>query len=38
MSPNIHNIKSKDILDFLLKNWFEKSNQKGSHVQLKKWV
>jgi len=36
MSPNIHNIKSKDILKFMLKNWFEIHNQKGSHIQLKK--
>ncbi|MDD4151194.1 MAG: type II toxin-antitoxin system HicA family toxin [Candidatus Gracilibacteria bacterium] len=36
MNPNIHNIKSKDILKFLLKNGFEISHQKGSHIQLKK--
>jgi predicted RNA binding protein YcfA (HicA-like mRNA interferase family) len=34
--PNIHNITSKDILKFMLENWFEISNQKGSHIQLKK--
>lgn len=38
MNPNIHNIKSKDILKFLLKNWFEISHQKWSHIQLKKWT
>lgn len=37
MNPNIHNIKAKDILKFLLKNWFEISHQKWSHIQLKKW-
>ncbi len=36
MNPNIFNIKSKDILRFLLNNWFEISNQKWSHIQLKK--
>ena len=36
--PNIHNIKSSDILKFLLKNWFEISHQKWSHVQLKNWT
>lgn len=38
MNPNIHNIKAKDILKFLLKNWFEISHQKWSHIQLKKWT
>jgi len=38
MSPNIHNITAKDILKFLLNNWFEVSNQKWSHIQLKKWT
>lgn len=36
MNPNIHNIKSKDILKYLLNNWFIVSNQKWSHIQLKK--
>ena len=35
MSPNIHNIKSKDILKFMLQNWFNISHQKWSHIQLK---
>jgi predicted RNA binding protein YcfA (HicA-like mRNA interferase family) len=34
--PNIHNIKSIDILKYLLNNWFEKHHQKWSHVQLRK--
>lgn len=38
MNPNIFNIKSKDILNFLLKNWFEISHQKWSHIQLRKWT
>lgn len=38
MNPNIYNIKSKDILKFLLNNWFEISHQKWSHIQLKKWT
>ncbi len=37
MTPNIHNIRSKDILNYMLKNWFEVCNQKWSHVQLKNW-
>jgi len=37
MSPNIHNIKSKDILKFMLSNWFHINHQKWSHIQLKKW-
>lgn len=35
--PKIHNIKSSEILKFMLKNWFEIHNQKWSHIQLKKW-
>jgi predicted RNA binding protein YcfA (HicA-like mRNA interferase family) len=38
MNPNIFNIKSKDIIRFLLNNWFEISHQKWSHVQLKNWT
>ena len=37
MSPNIHNTNAKDVLKFMLKQWFTISHQKGSHVQLKKW-
>ena len=37
MSPNIHNIKSKDILKFMLSKWFHINHQKWSHVQLRKW-
>jgi len=36
MFPNVHNIKSKDILKFMLSNWFTINHQKWSHVQLKK--
>jgi len=38
MSPNIHNVKSKDILSFLLNNWFKIHHQKWSHVQLTDWT
>lgn len=38
MNPNIYNIKSKDILKFLLSSWFEVSHQKWSHIQLKNWT
>jgi predicted RNA binding protein YcfA (HicA-like mRNA interferase family) len=38
MTPNIHNVKSKDILKFMLQNWFKISHQKWSHIQLKKWI
>jgi predicted RNA binding protein YcfA (HicA-like mRNA interferase family) len=37
MNPNIYNIKSNEILKFLLSNWFEISHQKWSHIQLKNW-
>jgi len=36
--PNIHNIKSWDILRFLLKNWFKVSHQRWSHIQLICWT
>ncbi|MCH2188266.1 type II toxin-antitoxin system HicA family toxin [Candidatus Gracilibacteria bacterium] len=36
MSPNIHNITSKQVLKYMLAEGFEISHQKGSHVQLKK--
>ena len=36
--PNIHNISSKEIISFLIKNWFEIHHQKWSHIQLKKWT
>ena len=36
--PNIHNIKSSDILKFLINSWFIISNKRWSHVQLKKWT
>ena len=35
--PNINNLNSKQVLNFLLKNWFEIHHQKWSHIQLKKW-
>lgn len=38
MNPNIHNIKSKEIIKYLLNNWFLISHQKWSHIQLKKWT
>ena len=36
MSPNIHNVKSRDILKFMICNWFEINYQKWSHIQLRK--
>lgn len=37
MSPSIHNISSREVIQILLKKWFTVSHQKGSHVQFKKW-
>lgn len=34
--PSIHNISSKQLLDFLLKQGFFIHHQKGSHIQLRK--
>lgn len=34
--PSIHNISSKQMLDFLLKQDFVIHHQKGSHIQLRK--
>lgn len=35
--PNIYNIKSKDILKFMLSNWFVIHHQRWSHIQLLNW-